>query len=154
MTINTCDPDCIQDPALLHVARSVDQGAGFGVISFAFSDCSKIVRSGEYLYGCPGDTHSAPDPSLEGTVGVFGALPASVRFETPQPVIISGGGPTLQAVSSSTEVGMGSGFFALSTWNTSSSLAGVAGPGLLGVAAAALVVVLAVRFTRRMRAAV
>lgn len=154
MTINICDPDCVTDPALFHVARPVDQDAVYGVISFAFSDCTQIVRSGQYLYGCPGDTAPAPDPALEGTVGVYGSLPASVRFDTPQPVIISGGGPVLEAVSSSSEVGMASGHFALSTWNTSSSLAGVAGPGLLGVAAAALVVVLATRWVCRVRNAV
>jgi hypothetical protein len=154
MSTNTCDPTCVQDPAFFHVARPVTQGDSYGIISFSYSDCSHIARSGQYLYGCPGDTSPAPVPELVGTVGVYGSLPASVRFDTPQPVVVDGGGPVLEAISSSSEVGMASGHFALSSWNASSGLAGFAGPGLLGVAAAALVVVLATRFVCRVRIAV
>lgn len=147
-----CPPStfCELDAALFHLAEGTAGGTGLLTVSDA--ECSDIVgRSGELLFGCPGDPFTAAQVGApDGTVGAGGALPVSIRFSSPRPAMVASASE-VRYTSASSETGVAAGVTVGTVWSTGSSLAGVVAPGLAAAAVAFLAVVLVSRWVRRTR---
>jgi hypothetical protein len=145
---------CVTDPALFHVADGAPGVAG--IVSFGLGDCSTIVaRTGQFSFGCPGDTLTASQfGAPEGSAGVAGSLPISVRFTEPQSVFVGSGGDPVRYLSADSPGGVAATTATAGAWAAGSSLSLTVGPAVGLLAALALGVALAVRWIRSVRSTV